>query len=110
MAVTTATAVHPLTPPQAVQLLVLRNYMVYRDAWKLFDLPKNLTGDQTASAAVGYFFLAAFDGKSETDAPMATGAVSAEMQKLTGDLERLDKQLAAAKPTDLARLNAGLPR
>jgi lipooligosaccharide transport system permease protein len=26
----------PLTPPQALRLLVLRNYIVYRQAWKLF--------------------------------------------------------------------------
>jgi len=86
--------------------LVVGTLVKVGDAWKLFDLPKNLTGDQTASAAVGYFFLAAFDTKSEVESPMATGAVSAEMQKLTGDLERLDKQLVAAKPADLARLNA----
>jgi len=28
--------VSPLTPPRAVGLLVLRNYLCYRDAWKLF--------------------------------------------------------------------------
>jgi len=30
------TAVQPLTPTSAARLLVLRNYTVYRDAWKLF--------------------------------------------------------------------------
>jgi lipooligosaccharide transport system permease protein len=30
------TAVRPLSPPQALRLLVLRNFIVYRQAWKLF--------------------------------------------------------------------------
>ncbi len=33
---TTATPVSPLTPVAAARLIVLRNYLVYRDAWKLF--------------------------------------------------------------------------
>jgi thiol-disulfide isomerase/thioredoxin len=88
--------------------LVIGTIVKVGDAWKMFDLPKNLSGEQTAGqAAVGYFFLAAFDTKSETETPMAAGAVSAEMQKLTADLERLDKQLAAATTTaEQARLNA----
>ena len=36
MALTTAATVSPLTPPEAVRLLVLRNYLVYRRYWKLF--------------------------------------------------------------------------
>jgi lipooligosaccharide transport system permease protein len=36
MALTTAETVSPLTSPQAVRLLVLRNYLVYRRYWKLF--------------------------------------------------------------------------
>jgi lipooligosaccharide transport system permease protein len=36
MALTTTTSVAPLTPPQALQVLVLRNYLVYRRYWKLF--------------------------------------------------------------------------
>jgi lipooligosaccharide transport system permease protein len=31
-----ARALRPLSPGQALRLLVLRNYIVYRDAWKLF--------------------------------------------------------------------------
>jgi len=33
---TVAAGVAPLTPPQALRLLVLRNYLVYRRYWKLF--------------------------------------------------------------------------
>jgi lipooligosaccharide transport system permease protein len=33
---TTYSPATPLTPPQALRLLVLRNYIVYRQAWKLF--------------------------------------------------------------------------
>jgi lipooligosaccharide transport system permease protein len=36
MASTTAAVFPPLTPPQALRLLVLRNYLVYRRYWKLF--------------------------------------------------------------------------
>jgi lipooligosaccharide transport system permease protein len=36
MALTTADTFSPLTPPEAVRLLVLRNYLVYRRYWKLF--------------------------------------------------------------------------
>jgi lipooligosaccharide transport system permease protein len=36
MATTVAPSVHPLTSTQALRLLVLRNYIVYRQAWKLF--------------------------------------------------------------------------
>ena len=36
MALTTATVVSPLTQPRAVQLLVVRNFLVYRRYWKLF--------------------------------------------------------------------------
>jgi thiol-disulfide isomerase/thioredoxin len=87
--------------------LVIGTLVKVGDAWKMFDLPKNLSGDQTASAAVGYFFLAAFDSKPEASLPMVAGAVSPEMQKLTADLEQLDKQLVSATtPAAQARLNA----
>jgi lipooligosaccharide transport system permease protein len=36
MSTTAPTTPHPLTPVQALRLLVLRNYIVYRQAWKLF--------------------------------------------------------------------------
>jgi len=75
------------------------------DAWRLIDLPKNLSGDQTA-AAVGYFFQASFTNRPEVEAPLPAGNVSEEMKKLADDLERLDKQLVAAKPADQGRLNA----
>lgn len=36
MATVAPSSARPLTPPQALRLLVLRNYIVYRQAWKLF--------------------------------------------------------------------------
>ena len=75
------------------------------DSWRLFDLPKNLTGDQ-ANAAIGYFFQASFTNRPEVDVQAPMGNVSEEMRKLADDLERLDKQLVAAKPADQGRLNA----
>jgi thiol-disulfide isomerase/thioredoxin len=75
------------------------------DAWRLFDLPKNLTGDQTA-AAIGYFFQASFTNRPDVEAALPASTVSKEMETLTNDLERLDKQLVAAKPAEQGRLNA----
>lgn len=75
------------------------------DAWRMFDLPKNLTGDATAAAA-GYFFQASFTSRPEVEAPAQAAGVSAEMKKLVEDLEALDKRLVAAKPAEQSRLNA----
>jgi thiol-disulfide isomerase/thioredoxin len=55
---------------------------------------------------VGYFFQASFTNRPEVEAPVPMGNVSEEMKKLADDLERLDKQLVAAKPADQGRLNA----
>ncbi|HZN32904.1 MAG TPA: redoxin family protein [Pirellulaceae bacterium] len=86
--------------------LIVGTLVKVGDAWKLFDLPKNLTGNQTAAAG-GYFFLLGAGARAETDVPSAAGGVSPEMQKLTGDLEQLDKRLASATtPAEQARLNA----
>jgi thiol-disulfide isomerase/thioredoxin len=75
------------------------------DAWRMFDLPKNLGGEQ-AAAAVGYFFQVSFTNRPEADLPAPAGNVSAEMKKLVDDLEQLDKRLIAARPSDQGRLNA----
>jgi thiol-disulfide isomerase/thioredoxin len=75
------------------------------DTWKMFDLPKNLTGDQTAAAG-GYFFQPSLASRPDSDAPATTGTVSAEMKKLVDDLEQLDKRLVTAKASDQDRLNA----
>src|SRR5262245_284947 len=76
------------------------------DAWKMFDLPHNLTDDKAASS-VGYFFQASFSTRPDVETPAATaGSVTPEMKKLVEDLEQLDKRLVAARPADQARLNA----
>jgi thiol-disulfide isomerase/thioredoxin len=76
------------------------------DGWRMFDLPKNLAGEQ-AVASVGYFFQASFTSRPETGAAAPAGNASPELQKLVNDLERLDKQLATAKgEAEQARLNA----
>jgi thiol-disulfide isomerase/thioredoxin len=75
------------------------------DAWRMFDLPKGLAGDQ-AAAAVGYFFQASFTTRPEIESPAPAATVSKEMQKLVEDLEQLDKRLISARPSDQPRLNA----
>jgi thiol-disulfide isomerase/thioredoxin len=86
--------------------LVIGTLVKAGDAWKLFDLPKNLAGDQ-GSPAVGYFFEASFSSRPEVDGTAVPSSVSPEVEKLAGDLERLDKQLITAKTAaEQARLNA----
>src|SRR5262245_27953668 len=93
------------TGPKQTGQLVVGTLVKVGDAWKLFDLPKNLSGEQTA--AVGYFFMIAAENRPEAVATAAAGGVSPEMQKLTGDLEKIDKQLIGAQtPAEQARLNA----
>jgi thiol-disulfide isomerase/thioredoxin len=85
--------------------LVIGTLVKAGDAWRLIDLPKNLSGDQ-ASAAVGYFFQASFSNRPDVEHPAVAGAVSAEMRKLIEDLEKLDNRLASATSAQQARLNA----
>jgi thiol-disulfide isomerase/thioredoxin len=86
--------------------LVIGTLVKVGDTWRIFDLPKNLAGDQTASASVGYFFQASFSNKPDVEAPAPASTISAEMQKLIVDLEKLDKQIATAKtPAEQARLH-----
>ena len=75
------------------------------DAWRMFDLPKNLGGD-TAAASPGYFFQASFPTRPDGEAQLPAAGVTPEMQNLVKDLEQLDKKLIAAKPADQSRLNA----
>ena len=87
--------------------LVIGTLVKVGDTWRIFDLPKNLSGDQTASASVGYFFQASFSNRPDVEAPAPTSTVSPEMQRLIVDLEKLDKQIASAKnPSEQARLHA----
>lgn len=86
--------------------LVIGTLVKVGDAWRLFDLPKNLAGDQTA-AAVGYFFQASFSHRPDVEHPVVPGAVSAELRKLVEDLEKLDGRLVAATTAaQQSRLNA----
>lgn len=75
------------------------------DSWRMFDLPKNLGGEQ-AAAGGGYFFQVSFAARPDVEAPASAGNVSAEMKKLVDELEQLDKKLVAARPAEQARLNA----
>jgi thiol-disulfide isomerase/thioredoxin len=75
------------------------------DAWRMFDLPKNLGGESTAATA-GYFFQASFAGRPDVDSPLPASDVTPEMKKLVEDLQALDKKLIAAKPAEQTRLNA----
>jgi len=106
MAVTAAsTSGNAKAPPAAKHgQLAIGTLIKIGDTWKTFDLPKNLTGDQTA--AIGYFFQPSIPNRPEGDLPAGAGNVSGEMKKLVDDLSQLDKRLAAAKPADQDRLNA----
>lgn len=87
--------------------LVVGTLVKVGDSWRLFDLPKNLAGEETAAASVGYFFQASFTNRPDVESPVPTSTVSAEMQKLVGNLEKLDQQLASSTSTaEQARLNA----
>src|SRR5262249_33365231 len=74
------------------------------DTWKTFDLPKNLSGEQTAVA--GYFFQPPTIARPDQELPPQAGAVTPEMKRLVEDLEQLDKKMVSAKPAEQDRLNA----
>lgn len=76
------------------------------EAWRLIDLPRSLQADG-ATPAVGYFFQASFAARPETDPlPPAASPVSPQVRQLAEELERLDKQLLAAKPAEQSKLHA----
>ena len=86
--------------------LVIGTMIKIGDTWRVFDLPKNLAGDQTAAASVGYFFQAAINARPETTGAVPGSTINPEMQKLIGTLEKLDKSIAAAtSKSEQTRLN-----
>lgn len=73
--------------------------------WRMIDLPQNLLESQVASASGGYFFQE--PSSRQPDMPAPAGGLSEAELKLIGELERIDKSLAAAASAEqLARLNA----
>ncbi|HEY2413383.1 MAG TPA: redoxin family protein [Pirellulaceae bacterium] len=89
-------------PPKNGQLAI-GTLIKVGETWKTFDLPKNLTGEQTAVA--GYFFQPPTIARPDQELPPQAGAVTPEMKRLVEDLEQLDKKMAAAKPAEQDRLN-----
>lgn len=75
------------------------------NAWRVIDLPRNLLEDSQATALTGFFFQAPLAKADETTGPSEAG-ISPEMQKLVADLEKIDKELALAKPAQHPKLNA----
>lgn len=71
--------------------------------WRLIDVPANLLDDKLAGHPGGYFFAAA--AASSSPARPSAGEPTAEMQKLTEELEKIEQALASA--TDPAKLSAG---
>jgi hypothetical protein len=87
--------------------LVIGTMIKIGDTWRVFDLPKNLAGEQTAAASVGYFFQAAINARPEVPENVPGSNINPELQKLIGTLEKLDKSIATATSrTEQARLNA----
>ncbi|ADB17243.1 Redoxin domain protein [Pirellula staleyi DSM 6068] len=87
--------------------LVIGTLVKVGDAWRLIDVPQNLAADATAQASVGYFFQASMSRRPETEGPADASTVSAEMQRLITDLEKLDKQLVESRSrTEVAKLNS----
>lgn len=65
------------------------------DAWRVIDVPQNLDAAATSFASGGFFFHG--PGGEHTDpAALQEGSVSAELQTLLTEIEKLDKQLASA--------------
>jgi thiol-disulfide isomerase/thioredoxin len=86
--------------------LVIGTMIQVGDTWRVFDLPKNLAGESTAAAGVGYFFQVAVSARPEVPGTVPAGAINADLQKLITTLERLDKGIATAKSdTERTRLN-----
>jgi thiol-disulfide isomerase/thioredoxin len=87
--------------------LVIGTMIKIGDTWRVFDLPKNLAGDQTAAASVGYFFQAAINARPEVPENVPGSTVNPALQKLLGTLDKLDKSIAGAtNRNEQARLNA----
>ena len=87
--------------------LVIGTMIKVGDSWRVFDLPKNLAGEQTAAASVGYFFQAAINARPDVPPNVPGSTINPELQKLVGTLDKLDKSIASAgSRTEQARLNA----
>lgn len=74
----------------------------FAGGWRLIGLPNSLAGDQAVDAS-GYFFQQA--ASTASPAAVAAEGLSQAMQQLVRSLEEVDKALAAAPPTDVAKLN-----
>jgi thiol-disulfide isomerase/thioredoxin len=86
--------------------LVIGTMIKIGDTWRVFDLPKNLAGEQTAAASVGYFFQAAINARPEVPESVPGSSINPELQKLLTTLDKLDKSiLSAATPKEQSRLN-----
>jgi thiol-disulfide isomerase/thioredoxin len=86
--------------------LVVGTLVRVGEAWRLIDLPRSLQAEGSAPA-VGYFFQASFAARPEADAlPPAASQISPELRRLAEDLERLDKEIVAAKPAEQSKLHA----
>jgi thiol-disulfide isomerase/thioredoxin len=80
--------------------------IVQTDAgWRVIDVPRNLLDEANSSGIAGFFFQAPL-AKSDESATSAEGGVSPEMQKWVAELEKVDKDLAAATTaSQQAKLN-----
>jgi thiol-disulfide isomerase/thioredoxin len=86
--------------------LVIGTMIKIGDTWRVFDLPKNLAGEQTTAASVGYFFQAAINARPEVPESVPGSNINPELQKLLATLDKLDKSiLSAATPKEQTRLN-----
>jgi thiol-disulfide isomerase/thioredoxin len=75
------------------------------DGWRVIDAPRSVLDEANATPIAGYFFQAPLAKADEGG--LQVPAISPELQKLVSDLEKIDKELAAATSKDkLARLNA----
>jgi thiol-disulfide isomerase/thioredoxin len=86
--------------------LVIGTMIKIGDTWRVFDLPKNLAGEQTAAASVGYFFQAAINARPETPENVPGSNINPELQKLLSTLDKLDKSIVTAtNAKEQSRLN-----
>lgn len=75
-----------------------------KEGWKLVDLPKNLLEDQVAAGPL--FFAPAPVRAPDMETVAGVPMPSAEIQKLLGELSKLEEQLAkTTRPADINRVN-----
>jgi thiol-disulfide isomerase/thioredoxin len=73
------------------------------EAWRVIDLPQNLDSAQNSFAAGGFFFHGP-GGEQADPTALQEGGVSEELQTLIADLEKVDKDLAAAAGAERTKL------